>query len=47
MKTLQNIFTKRERDNESGIIDLIQKLLILDPHKRIIPKDALLHPFFT
>lgn len=47
MQTLQEIFTKRNGDRESGIVDLTQKLLILDPYKRIVPKDALLHSFFN
>lgn len=27
--------------------DLMEKMLIIDPERRILPKDALEHPFLT
>ena len=47
MKTLPAIFTKEQGDRDSGIVDLMDKLLILDPNQRINAKDALLLPFFN
>lgn len=46
MKTLSEIFTKEQGDRDSGIVDVMRKLLILDPNKRITANDALIHPFF-
>jgi serine/threonine protein kinase len=46
MKTSSDIFIKDEGDRDSGIIDVMRKLLILDPNKRVTASDALLHPFF-
>lgn len=30
-----------------SFVDLVDKCLILDPAKRITPRDALVHPFIT
>lgn len=41
-----NLKSKLSNRIQEKTLDLLEKLLILDPHKRITIEDALIHPFF-
>jgi serine/threonine protein kinase len=44
---LQGVFNRRARDERSGIIGLVQGLLVLDPKNRYTASKALASPFFS
>ncbi|KAL7672196.1 hypothetical protein ACOME3_007090 [Neoechinorhynchus agilis] len=44
---IERYYTKPEEVDREVFVDLIKKLLTIDPHHRILPFDALKHPFIT